>query len=220
MFDINTTIAPDTGGLTRPVAFKGLRGFGFRLFKRSFDIVAALLLLPTLIIVGVALAVLNPLFNRGRLIFVQERMGRDTVPFRAYKFRTMIDVPEIRRGAFDALESDRITTLGRHLRRSRLDELPQIINVLKGEMSMIGPRPDYLPHARQYLVQVAGYRDRHILRPGITGFAQVTHGYVDGLEGVRAKVDADLTYIESASIRLDFWICWQTVLTVLRGGGR
>jgi lipopolysaccharide/colanic/teichoic acid biosynthesis glycosyltransferase len=142
-------------------------------------------------------------------------MGRGCRPFRAWKFRTMAPAPEIRRGAFDALEEHRITPLGRWLRRSRLDELPQVWNVLRGEMSLIGPRPDYLQHALVYLDQVPGYRERHAVRPGISGLAQTELGYVDGIEGVRAKVALDLHYVRHASPALDLWIAWRTLRVVI-----
>lgn len=190
-----------------------------RVFKRGFDLVVVFLLLPALFVTALALLLLNPFLNRGPLFFVQERMGRDCRPFRAVKFRTMTEVPAIRRGPYDALEQGRITPLGRFLRRCRLDELPQVLNVLKGDMSLIGPRPDFLDHAVFYLAEVPGYRERHAVRPGISGYAQVTVGYVEGPEGVRAKVDADLWYIAHASIALDLWVAWRTAVIVFSRQG-
>jgi lipopolysaccharide/colanic/teichoic acid biosynthesis glycosyltransferase len=188
---------------------------GFFTFKRAFDLFVCVALLPALVLTGLALVILNPFLNRGRLLYSQDRMGQGCVPFRAFKFRTMTDAPAIARGAFDGLEHHRITRLGRVLRRTRLDELPQIINVLRGEMSVIGPRPDYLPHARIYLDEVRGYRERHLVRPGISGYAQIVHGYVDGPDGIRRKVDADLHYIRHASVPFELWITWHTFLTVV-----
>jgi lipopolysaccharide/colanic/teichoic acid biosynthesis glycosyltransferase len=197
----------------------GWRSWRFRFFKRSFDIVVSVALLPALLTVALALLVLNPLFNRGPLFFVQERMGRGCRPFRAWKFRSMVPVSEIDRGAFDALDTHRITSLGRVLRRSRLDELPQVLNVLRGEMSLIGPRPDYLAHALVYLETVPGYRERHQVLPGISGYAQIELGYVDGVKGVQAKVDADLEYVRHASLFLDLWIAWRTLQVMLAREG-
>lgn len=187
----------------------------FRLFKIGFDILLCLALMPVLVVVALALLVLNPRYNPGSLFYVQDRMGRNCQPFRAIKFRTMVDVPSIDRGPFDALEHHRITPLGGFLRKSRLDELPQVLNVLAGEMSLIGPRPDFLPHALVYLETVPGYRERHMVRPGISGYAQIAHGYVDGADGIRRKVEADIHYIRNASIRFELWIAWQTFLTVI-----
>lgn len=209
----------DTRFDTGIVAGTGQRR-GFLIFKRAFDIAVSLVLLPPLVLAGLALLLLNPAFNRGRLFYVQPRMGRDCVAFRAWKFRTMIPAAAVTRGPYDPPEDQRITRLGQVLRRTRLDELPQIINVLKGEMSLIGPRPDYIVHALRYLGEVPGYRERHAMRPGISGYAQITLGYVDSLEGVRSKTAADLHYIGNASIRLDCWIAWRTFVTVLRGLGR
>ena len=206
-----------------PVAVWGAAGSGwgswrFRLVKRGFDLSVCLLLLPMLLGVALALLLLNPWANRGPLFFVQERMGRGCRPFRAWKFRTMA-CASIERGAFDALDAHRITPLGGWLRRSHLDELPQVINVLSGEMSLIGPRPDYFEHARIYLDAVPGYRERHQVRPGISGYAQTELGYVDGLEGLQAKVEADLHYVRHASLALDLRIAWKTLLAVLRRQG-
>ncbi|TNC71550.1 sugar transferase [Rubellimicrobium roseum] len=175
----------------------------------------SLILLWPLVIVGLMLLMLNPLFNRGRLFFVQTRMGAECQPFRAWKFRSMRPAPSIERGAFDALDSHRITPLGHLLRKTRLDELPQVINVLKGEMSLIGPRPDFFDHAQVYVRQIPGYRERHAVRPGISGYAQTEVGYVDGLEGLRAKVAADLHYARHASFGFDMWIAWRTLCVVL-----
>ena len=192
----------------------------FLIFKRVFDIGVSLALLPVLGLAGLTIFAINHFLDPGSLFFVQKRMGRHCIPFHAFKFRTMVAAPVIERGAFDALEQHRITRLGRFLRRSRLDELPQVINVLRGEMSLIGPRPDYFAHAEAYLEQVSGYRERHAMRPGISGLAQVTHGYVDGLDGVMKKIAADLHYTHNASIRIDLWIAWRTISIVILSRGR
>jgi len=187
--------------------------------KRAFDIAVALALLAVIVPVTVVLVVLNPLLNAGPLIYRQDRMGYLCRPFAAYKFRTMRPAKGAMRGAFDALEVDRITVLGRFLRKTRLDELPQIINVLRGDMSLIGPRPDSYEHACVYLREVDGYAARHAVRPGVSGLAQTEVGYVDGLDGIRRKVAADLHYIAHASFRLDLWITWRTLLVVLARKG-
>ena len=188
---------------------------GFLVFKRVFDLTGALLLMPIVLAVACALLILNRRLNPGPLFFAQQRMGQDCVPFRALKFRTMICAAEVTRGAFDGLEHHRITPFGRFLRRTRLDELPQMFNVLAGDMSLIGPRPDFYDHALVYVDQVRGYRERHRVRPGISGYAQVRHGYAEGLDGVRAKVAADLQYIAHASVAVDLRITWATIMVVL-----
>lgn len=108
-----------------------------------------------------------------------------------------------------------IARLGSVLRKTRLDELPQVINVIRGEMSLIGPRPDFYEHALVYLQTVPGYRERHAVLPGISGYAQIEVGYVDGLDGLRDKVAADLVYVRNASFRFDLWFTWRTLSVVL-----
>ena len=188
--------------------------------KRAFDIVVAGVLLVPMILIALALCVLNPLLNPGPVFFRQVRMGRDCQSFVAWKFRTMCATKVPKRGAFDGLDTDRVTPLGRVLRAVRADELPQIINVLAGEMSMIGPRPDALSHALQYVVEVPGYADRYRLRPGISGYAQTEVGYVDTREALHRKVAADLHYLAHWSLAFDLWIVWRTLIVVLRREGR
>lgn len=186
----------------------------FQVAKRGFDVVVSLMLVPVYLVACAVLLLANPHFNRGKLLFVQPRMGQGTKPFQALKFRSMTDAPAVARGAHDPLETDRITKLGRFLRKSRIDELPQIFNVLKGEMSLIGPRPDFYAHAEEYLKTVPGYRARYSVRPGISGYAQTEVGYADNLDAVSAKVAADLYYIRNRRLRLEAWIVWRTLQTV------
>jgi lipopolysaccharide/colanic/teichoic acid biosynthesis glycosyltransferase len=188
--------------------------------KRVFDLgFSTLVLLPAMLVIAVVLLATNPFFNPGPLFFVQKRMGRDCKPFRAYKFRSMDVRPRGIRGPDDPIEVERITPIGNLLRRSRFDELPQILNVYRGEMSLIGPRPDYFRHAHRYIATIPGYRDRHSVLPGISGLAQVRHGYAAGHSATRLKTRADLEYIRSASFRLDLWIFWLTMVTVFRMRG-
>ena len=182
--------------------------------KPAFDVFMSALLLPALGLICILLACLNPIFNRGPMFYRQPRMGKDCRAFSAIKFRSMTPVHRITRSAEDPLEHDRITPLGRILRRCRVDELPQILNVLRGEMSLIGPRPDYFHHARRYVRSVAGYRRRHAVRPGISGLAQTDLGYVNCSEGTRKKVALDLRYVDEMSLRLDLYVFWRTLVTV------
>ena len=168
-----------------------------------------------MLLAGLILMIVNPFFNAGSLFYIQERMGKDCRPFWAWKFRSMTAAGPAARGAFDRLEHHRITRLGRLLRKSRVDELPQLINVLRGEMSMIGPRPDALDHAKVYVLEIPGYSERCKALPGISGYAQTEVGYVDGVEGIHSKVAADLYYLSNASLTFDLWIAWRTVQVVL-----
>lgn len=201
------------------VAAAGFAGASFHRGKRAFDLALSVMLLPMLVAVAAVLLFLNPVLNRGPLVFAQKRLGRHCIPFRVYKFRTMRPGPDAFAGALATAERHRITPLGGLLRRTRLDELPQIVNVLRGEMSLIGPRPDMLDHARRHLVAVPGYRARHAVLPGISGLAQVVEGYAETPEAVRRKVEADLRYIVGAGWRLEAWIVWRTLLVMLRARG-
>lgn len=194
-------------------------GTVYEFAKRVFDLTMCLLLAPVLILASIALLILNPRMNRGPLFYVQTRMGRNCEPFQAIKFRSMTCAETIERGPNDPLETDRITRLGDFIRRSRLDEIPQIINVLRGDMSMVGPRPDYIVHAREYVETIPGYKERHAVRPGISGYAQTEVGYADSADAVREKVAADLHYITNRSLRLEAWVVWRTIQTVVSRGG-
>ncbi|MBL4812763.1 MAG: sugar transferase [Rhodobacteraceae bacterium] len=216
--EFSATLCPETE-LSFPKLNSRRTASSYQRLKRIFDISVSLALVVPLFVVGALLVLANPFLNRGSLFYVQERMGQDCKPFRAYKFRSMLAVSKISRGPFDALEKGRITWLGHILRKSRLDELPQLFNVLRGEMSLIGPRPDFYEHAKVYVTTVRGYRERHRVLPGISGLAQTEIGYVEGRDGLERKVAADLIYAAEACIRLDLWITWRTMLVVLQRKG-
>jgi lipopolysaccharide/colanic/teichoic acid biosynthesis glycosyltransferase len=197
--------------------------FGNKLFwinKRTFDIIVSILLLPLLFIIGIILLVFNQFFNPGKLFFIQERMGKNCEIFFAIKFRSMMHIKEITRKYDDPIETHRITPLGRVLRKSRIDELPQILNVLKGEMSLIGPRPDYYNHALEYLKVIEGYRDRYAIRPGITGLSQIRLGYVENLEATSKKVSIDNFYIQNLSYLTELKIIFSTIYIIIKGSGK
>lgn len=213
MFDIS--YLDDQGSITRSPRRSGLRRAAFPYVKRGFDLLVSIALLPALALCALVLLALNPFFNPGKLFFVQVRMGQNCQPFRAIKFRSMREAATITRRADDPLETDRITPLGQVLRKSRIDELPQILNVLRGQMSLIGPRPDFYDHAIEYLDAVPGYRERHKVRPGISGLAQTELGYAAGLDATTRKVRADLYYVAHAGFRLETWIVLRTLAVVI-----
>ena len=187
----------------------------YPLFKRAWEVGLVLLLSPLALLVGflVALAVYLDL---GRpVLFAQERVGLGGRVFRVYKFRTMRGEP--REGAYAGEEQDRIAPLGRFLRRYRLDELPQLWNVLKGEMSLVGPRPEQRVLAEAYAREIPLYPLRHTVRPGLTGWAQVHQGYAEGKEETLVKLSYDLYYIKHLSFFLDLRILLRTVFVVLSG---
>ena len=192
----------------------------FWINKRMFDISMCILLLPFLFIISIILLIINISFNSGTLFFIQDRMGKDCVAFPAIKFRTMEHIKEITRKYDDPIEADRITPFGKILRKTRIDELPQILNVLKGEMSLIGPRPDYYIHALEYLKNVKGYRERHIIRPGITGLSQIRMGYAEGLEATAKKASVDNYYIQNVNYIIELKIIGNTIITIIRGMGK
>ena len=197
--------------------------YGNKLFwinKRIFDIILSLLLLPLFFTIGIILFVSNLFFNQGRLLFIQKRMGKNCGYFFAIKFRTMRHVKKITRKYDDPIESNRITSLGRFLRKTRIDELPQILNVLKGDMSLIGPRPDYYVHALIYLENIEGYRERHAIRPGISGLSQIRLGYAETLEATSKKASIDNYYIQNAGYILELKIIVSTIITIIRGLGK
>lgn len=219
MFDSTYWSGGDTRELMPPKIENSFQRNSFNVLKRGFDIFMSFALLPALALCAVILLFLNPFHNKGGLIFSQQRMGRGCKPFVALKFRSMRAASEITRSADCGLETDRITKLGAFIRKTRIDELPQILNVLKGDMSLIGPRPDYYDHAVRFLEEVPGYRERHVVRPGISGLAQTELGYIEGVEATGRKVRADLYYIAHSSLRLELWIFLQTLKVVARRGG-
>ena len=197
--------------------------FGNKIFwinKRLFDVIVCLLLIPLLFISSIIILLFNYFANRGSLFFIQDRMGKNCHVFSAIKFRTMMPVKEITRKYDEPIEVNRITTFGKILRKTRIDELPQILNVLKGDMSLIGPRPDYYIHALEYLKNVKGYRERHIIRPGITGLSQIRLGYAEGLEATAKKASVDNYYIQNVNYIIELKIIGNTIITIIRGMGK
>ncbi|MBD3318122.1 MAG: exopolysaccharide biosynthesis polyprenyl glycosylphosphotransferase [Chitinivibrionales bacterium] len=188
--------------------------------KRLMDIVVSsgILLLGAPLWLLTALAI--KLTSKGPAVFRQERIGRNGKPFIMMKFRSMYQDAEKRTGPVWATEDDpRITPLGKFLRKTRLDEIPQFINVLKGEMSLVGPRPERAYFIEQLRKEIPWYVRRIKMKPGITGWAQVKHKYDETIEDVKQKVLYDLYYFENMSIGLDIKIIVRTLLVVFTGKG-
>jgi exopolysaccharide biosynthesis polyprenyl glycosylphosphotransferase len=185
--------------------------------KRLIDLVAALVLLvvlsPVLLLAGLAI-----LLTMGRpVLFGQERLGKDMVPFTVHKFRTMVRDAEAESGPVLAGEEDpRITPVGRFLRRFRLDELPQLVNIVAGEMSFVGPRPERAFFVNDFVTDISGYRERFRIKPGATGLAQVSGGYATTPE---RKLKYDLIYMYHQSLLMDVRIVADTIRVVLTGRG-
>ena len=197
----------------------------YRGVKRTIDIVASILLLPVLLPFLGVIALLVRSSSPGPIIYRQKRMGYRGVPFDMLKFRTMVErtvASESDAARYDAMtrtDDDRVTKIGRFLRRSRIDELPQIVNILRGEMSWIGPRPEALPLSNWYEGELPFYVYRHIVRPGITGWAQVNQGHVAELNDVHVKLHYDFYYIKFFSFWLDLLIALRTIGIILTGFG-
>lgn len=190
--------------------------------KRVIDVVVALVLLLLCGPLMIAVAIMVRTDSPGPSLFRQQRVGFRGEIFEVLKFRSMrvqSEVPDARASAMTQEDDHRITRLGRFLRRSRIDELPQLINVVRGEMSLIGPRPEALALSRWYLSELPFYEYRHIVRPGITGWAQVNQGHVTSLTDVREKLNYDFFYIKSFSYWIDMLIVIRTVKTILTGFG-
>lgn len=185
--------------------------------KRCFDLGVSVLILPALCLVGVVLLLVNPLLNPGPLLYRQVRIGHRGQTFVMYKFRTMRSAQDSARYA-DA-ERHRIPRFGRVLRRYRLDELPQVVNVLRGEMSLIGPRPEQPEFVREYVQSLPGYTLRHMVRPGLSGLSQVRQGYTSDRPGTRRKLAFDLRYIRKSGFRMEAYVFWRTLVTVATGFG-
>lgn len=197
----------------------------YRKLKRLFDFATTLLLLPLLIPPALIVALAIKLDSPGPVFFRQDRMGYRGRPFRVLKFRTMVDGgeqadDEARRcAAITATGDARVTRVGRFLRRTRIDEVPQLVNVLQGDMSWIGPRPEALPLSAWYERELPFYVYRHIVRPGITGWAQVNQGHVAELDDVLIKLHYDFYYIKNFSAWIDLFIVMRTIVIVLGGFG-
>lgn len=197
----------------------------YRKIKRVVDFCASILVLPFVIPVILLVSLAIWIDSRGHIFFRQERVGYHGEIFEMVKFRTMhprpvlLDEAAARQDAMTREGDNRITRVGRFLRRSRLDELPQIVNILRGEMSWIGPRPEAVPLSRWYEGEIPFYSYRHIVRPGITGWAQVHQGHVTDLEAINKKLSYDFYYVKYFSGWLDMVIALRTVSTVLRGFG-
>ena len=202
-----------------------LPNLGYRNVKRLVDFVGALLLLPVLVLPIALIALLIRLDSPGGAFFRQRRIGFRGQEFSMIKFRTMharsgaMDAQAARRDAMTELDDARVTRVGRFLRRTRMDELPQVFNVLRGEMSFIGPRPEAVALSNWYQEELAFYLYRHIVRPGITGWAQVNQGHVTDIDSVSQKLNYDFFYIKNFSSWLDILIVLKTIHTIITGFG-
>lgn len=188
--------------------------------KRLVDIIISIIILtisaPLWIIVAIAIKINSP----GALVYSQERVGKDGKLFKMHKFRSMYEDAEAKTGPVWATSNDpRVTSVGRFLRKTRLDEIPQFMDVLRGDMSLVGPRPERPHFVEKFAIEIPLYKRRLSVKPGITGWAQIKQGYDTSLDDVKSKVRYDLFYIENMSFRMDIKILLMTFYTMIAGKG-
>ena len=201
-------------------------GDGFRqgwtrtFVKRCFDLVVGTVLLLVAMPVMVLTALLIVLEDGAPIFYSQERVGRGGRPFRVIKFRSMRrDTEKDGKPRWASSNDDRVTRIGRFIRKLRIDELPQLFNVLNGDMSLVGPRPERPYFVDQLTQQIPFYAVRHCVKPGVTGWAQVRYQYGASVDDAAEKLQYDLYYVKNHSLILDTLVLFETVRVVLTGEG-
>jgi exopolysaccharide biosynthesis polyprenyl glycosylphosphotransferase len=188
--------------------------------KRMTDIAMSLGLLVLTLPVWIVLAILIPLDSSGPIFYIQRRVGQGGKEFTLLKFRSMFHDAEAKTGAVLAQERDpRVTRIGRFLRSTRSDELPQLLNVLRGQMSLVGPRPERREFVERFVREIPLYERRLNVKPGLTGWSQVHLKYDSRADQIPIKLKYDFYYIENMSLPLDMKILFMTLFVILRGEG-
>ncbi len=189
--------------------------------KEAMDVLVSLILLILTLPVMIATVIAICIDSKGSAFYRQYRVGKGGKEFTLIKFRSMVTDAESQTGAVWAEKKDpRVTNVGRVIRRTRIDELPQLINVLKGEMSLVGPRPERPEFVDKFISDIPFYGRRLNVKPGLTGWAQVKHKYDESMEDVQKKIRYDLFYLENMSLSLDLKILINTIWVILRGKGQ
>lgn len=199
------------GALLPSAFYEGLKRF----IDLSLVLASAPFWLPAMFITGIVIK----LESEGSMFFTQERVGQGNKSFVVFKLRSMTKDSEKSGAQFAKSNDMRVTRVGKFIRKTRLDELPQFINVLKGDMSIIGPRPEQKVFVEQFEKEIPFYSYRHVVKPGITGWAQVTQGYAADADETREKIEHDFYYIKHFSLGLDVLIVFKTIHTVITGFG-
>ena len=209
LYDLDST-APST--LAGPVT-------AYVLFKRLFDLLLIVVFSPIIIPIMVFTAIVIKIESKGPVFFWQKRVGVHGKVFNMLKFRSMTTDSEKEGSQFAQNGDRRVTRFGRFIRKMRIDEIPQLWNIVHGDMSLIGPRPEQVPFVKEFEKAIPMYATRHVVRPGITGLAQVEQGYVDDEDGTRTKLIYDLHYINNLSFKMDIEIVGKTIYTMATGFG-
>ncbi len=191
----------------------------YLLFKRWLETLLIVLTLPLSLPLFLITLCLIKLESPGPAIFTQQRVGQGGKVFTLYKLRSMRLDSEAKGAQFASASDDRITKVGKVIRKLRIDEIPQLWNVVKGDMALIGPRPEQESFVESFEQQIPLYSYRHVVRPGITGWAQVTQGYADDEESTKEKLSYDFYYVKNVSFWLDLHIVIKTIYTILTGFG-
>ena len=188
--------------------------------KRGVDLVIASTLMILLSPMALIVAILIKLESKGPVIFKQVRIGENMVPFKVYKFRSMKIHDPQKYSKYAQDNDNRVTKIGNFIRKTRIDELPQLFCILKGTMSFVGPRPEWDILAKEYEKQIPYYNLRHMIKPGLTGWAQVMYPYGENIEDTKRKLEYDLYYLKHQDLILDVLIIFKTVKVILFGKGK
>ena len=200
--------------ISRPVARSG-----YAPVKRAIDVVLVILTAPIWLALGAIVWLIVRFGSPGPVIYSQQRVGRNEKQFTLHKFRTMIDNAEENGPQFAEVNDPRVVPTGKFLRKSRLDEIPQLWNVLRGDLTVVGPRPERVEFVEEFEKTIPFYASRHIIRPGVTGWAQVKYHYADDEAETVEKLTYDLYYVKHSSMSLDLNILGQSIWTVITGAG-
>ena len=187
--------------------------------KRWLDILLVCISLPITLPIMIFTAIIIYHEDKGKILFTQKRIGQGGKEFTIYKFRSMVSDSEKDGAKFAQTNDERITKIGKFIRQTRIDELPQFFNILKGDMSLIGPRPEQKVFVEQFEQAIPFYNYRHIVKPGLSGWAQVTQGYASDTEETQVKIEYDFYYIKNFSFLLDLVTIAKTIRIIMTGFG-